>query len=136
MGCGNILASSRRAPEKLITLLDMYSVVVGLMPTVEEFFKGKAGETYVRSYRDFVGGLGRVVKDTAKAFEQTILHEGAQIDEQHQQKGGARGSGGRAGGRVATRGAPEVLASEMAAKVKVQPLTSYVVNYLRLLSSG
>ncbi|CAD6254707.1 unnamed protein product [Miscanthus lutarioriparius] len=81
---GDAVAKSKRSPEKLFVLLDMYEVMRELQPEIEEIFEGKPCTEMREAASSLTKRLAQTAQETFSDFEEavekdaskTIVHDG------------------------------------------------------------
>ncbi|KAA8534587.1 hypothetical protein F0562_032154 [Nyssa sinensis] len=69
---GDVMAKSKRSPEKLFVLLDMYEIMRELHSEIETLFKGKACNEIRESALGLTKWLAQTAKDTFGDFEEAV----------------------------------------------------------------
>lgn len=69
---GEAIAKSKRSPEKLFVLLDMYEIMRELHSEIETIFKGKACNEIKESASGLTKRLAQTAKDTFGDFEEAV----------------------------------------------------------------
>lgn len=69
---GEAIAKSKRSPEKLFVLLDMYEIMRELQPEIETLFKGKACSEIRESALGLTKRLAQTAQDTFRDFEEAV----------------------------------------------------------------
>lgn len=69
---GQAIAKSKRSPEKLFVLLDMYEIMRELQPEIETLFKGKACSETRESALGLTKRLAQTAQDTFGDFEEAV----------------------------------------------------------------
>ncbi|XP_058109084.1 exocyst complex component EXO70A1-like isoform X3 [Magnolia sinica] len=69
---GEAIAKSKRSPEKLFVLLDMYEIMRELQPEIESVFKGKACTEMRESALSLTKRLAQTAQETFGDFEEAV----------------------------------------------------------------
>ncbi|RWR85247.1 Exocyst complex protein Exo70 [Cinnamomum micranthum f. kanehirae] len=69
---GEAISNSKRSPEKLFVLLDMYEIMCELQPEVEVIFQGKACTKIQESVLTLTRRLAQTAKETFGDFEEAV----------------------------------------------------------------
>ncbi|KAJ6825957.1 exocyst complex component EXO70A1-like isoform X1 [Iris pallida] len=69
---GEAIAKSKRSPEKLFVLLDMYEIMHELQPEIETIFEGKACREIREESLSLTKRLAQTAKDTFGDFEEAV----------------------------------------------------------------
>jgi exocyst complex protein 7 len=69
---GDAIARSKRSPEKLFVLLDMYEIMRELQPEIETLFKGNACNEIRESALGLTKRLAQTAQDTLVDFEEAV----------------------------------------------------------------
>ncbi|XXG65111.1 hypothetical protein AAC387_Pa05g2898 [Persea americana] len=69
---GEAIAKSKRSPEKLFVLLDMYEIMRELQPEIESIFEGKACTEMRESALTLTKRLAQTAKETFGDFEEAV----------------------------------------------------------------
>lgn len=69
---GEAIARSKKTPEKLFVLLDMYETMRDLQPEIEQVFSGDAATAMREAATSLVRRLGQTAKDTFADFEDAV----------------------------------------------------------------
>ncbi|RWR82284.1 exocyst complex component EXO70A1-like protein [Cinnamomum micranthum f. kanehirae] len=69
---GEAIAKSKRSPEKLFVLLDMYEIMHELQPEIESIFEGKACAEMRESALTLTKRLAQTAKETFGDFEEAV----------------------------------------------------------------
>nr|XP_043616167.1 exocyst complex component EXO70A1-like [Erigeron canadensis] len=69
---GNAVAKSKRSPEKLFVLLDIYEIMRELHSEIEMLFSGKACNAIIEAALGLTRQLAQTVKDTFEDFEEAV----------------------------------------------------------------
>eukprot|EP00271_Cylindrocystis_brebissonii_P009740 TRINITY_DN2491_c0_g1_i1.p1 TRINITY_DN2491_c0_g1~~TRINITY_DN2491_c0_g1_i1.p1 ORF type:complete len:647 (+),score=114.18 TRINITY_DN2491_c0_g1_i1:435-2375(+) len=143
-----VAEKSKKAPENLFALLDMFSIVMDLLPRVEVMFDGPAGAPVRKSMAALLKGLAVSVKATLEEFELLVEQNereshptipGADTQKRKQSRLARLISLKRHDELKddAVSGAVKATSSSRASPADggVHPLSSYVVNYVKLLTN-
>jgi len=74
---GEAVAISRRSPEKLFKILDMYETLRDLLPELEEIFSGEASSAVRAEASGILMRLGECARGTFADFESAIQRDGS-----------------------------------------------------------
>jgi exocyst complex protein 7 len=69
---GEAIAKSKKTPEKLFVLLDMYETMRDLQPEIEQVFSGDAATGMREAATGLIRKLGQTAKDTFADFEDAV----------------------------------------------------------------
>lgn len=69
---GEAIAKSKKTPEKLFVLLDMYETMRDLQPEIEQVFSGDAAAGMREAATGLIRKLGQTAKDTFADFEDAV----------------------------------------------------------------
>ncbi|PON84375.1 Exocyst complex protein [Trema orientale] len=72
LSCGEAIARSKRSPEKLFVLLDMYEIMRELHSEIETIFKGKACDNIRESASSLTKRLAQTAQETFGDFEEAV----------------------------------------------------------------
>lgn len=76
---GDAIALSRRSPEKLFKVLDMYDTLRFLIPDLELTFSGTSGTSVRTSASDVLSHLGEAARATFTEFELAIQRDSSRV---------------------------------------------------------
>ncbi|XP_024392650.1 exocyst complex component EXO70A1 [Physcomitrium patens] len=76
---GGAIAISRRAPEKLFKLLNMYETLRDLIPELEVIFSGTSGSSVRSEANGILSRLGEAIRGTISEFENAILRDSSKV---------------------------------------------------------
>lgn len=69
---GDAVAKSKRSPEKLFVLLDMYEIMRELQPEIKMLFEGKTCSEMLESLLELTRQLAKTAKETFGDFEEAV----------------------------------------------------------------
>lgn len=70
---GEAMSVGPQQPEKLFRILDMYEVLVDLIPDIEALYFGEAGSAITTEFHEVLGRLGDCVRATFVQFQNAIV---------------------------------------------------------------
>lgn len=76
---GEAIAISRRSPEKLFKILDMYDTLQGLLPELDAVFSGVSGASVRSEAKELLKRLGEAARGNFSEFENAIQRDGSKI---------------------------------------------------------